>query len=64
MAILQDQPRDTGLNIELLEEISAYFRAVRKKYAQFEGSLRGVDSRILVAQVPGGMLTNLEGQLK
>ena len=64
VAILQDQPRDTGLNIELLEEISAYFREVRKKYAQFEGSLRGVDSRILVAQVPGGMLTNLEGQLK
>ncbi|HBW99452.1 MAG TPA: oxaloacetate decarboxylase subunit alpha, partial [Gammaproteobacteria bacterium] len=64
VAMLQDQPRDTGLDIELLEEISAYFRAVRKKYAQFEGSLRGVDSRILVAQVPGGMLTNLEGQLK
>lgn len=64
VAMLQDQPRDTGLNIELLEEISAYFREVRKKYAQFEGSLRGVDSRILVAQVPGGMLTNLEGQLK
>ncbi len=64
VAILKDQSRDTGLDIELLEEISAYFRAVRKKYAQFEGSLRGVDSRILVAQVPGGMLTNLEGQLK
>ena len=64
VAMLQDQPRDTGLDIELLEEISAYFRVVRKKYAQFEGSLRGVDSRILVAQVPGGMLTNLEGQLK
>ena len=64
VAMLQDQPRDTGLDIALLEEISAYFRAVRKKYAQFEGSLRGVDSRILVAQVPGGMLTNLEGQLK
>ena len=64
VAMLQDRPRDTGLDIELLEEISAYFRVVRKKYAQFEGSLRGVDSRILVAQVPGGMLTNLEGQLK
>ncbi len=64
VAILQGQDRDTGLDIELLEEISAYFRDVRKKYAQFEGGLRGVDSRILVAQVPGGMLTNLEGQLK
>ncbi|MDH3532310.1 MAG: biotin/lipoyl-binding protein, partial [Gammaproteobacteria bacterium] len=42
----------------------AYFREVRKKYAQFEGGLKGIDSRILVAQVPGGMLTNLESQLR
>ena len=48
----------------LLEEIAAYFREVRKKYAKFEGTLRGVDSRILVAQVPGGMLTNMESQLQ
>ncbi|EGH6985584.1 biotin/lipoyl-binding protein, partial [Salmonella enterica subsp. enterica serovar Havana] len=47
-----------------LESIAAYFREVRKKYHAFEGQLRGYDSRILVAQVPGGMLTNLEGQLK
>ena len=53
-----------NLDIHLLEEIAAYFREVRKKYVKFEGSLRGVDSRILVAQVPGGMLTNMEGQLK
>ena len=46
------------------KKIAAYFRNVRKKYAKFEGQLRGVDSRILVAQVPGGMLTNLENQLK
>jgi oxaloacetate decarboxylase alpha subunit len=48
----------------LLEEIATYFRDVRKKYVSFEGTLRGVDSRILIAQVPGGMLTNMEGQLK
>ncbi|MDC0464890.1 sodium-extruding oxaloacetate decarboxylase subunit alpha [Pseudomonadales bacterium] len=64
VAILQGTERDTGLNMVLLEEIAAYFREVRKKYAAFEGALRGIDSRILVAQVPGGMLTNLEGQLK
>jgi oxaloacetate decarboxylase alpha subunit len=64
VAIFQGSERDTGLNLELLEEISAYFREVRKKYAKFEGSLKGVDSRILVAQVPGGMLTNMENQLK
>ena len=64
VAIFQGSERDTGLNLELLEEIAAYFREVRKKYAKFEGSLKGVDSRILVAQVPGGMLTNMEGQLK
>ncbi|MEH6588716.1 MAG: sodium-extruding oxaloacetate decarboxylase subunit alpha [Halioglobus sp.] len=64
VAILEGTGRDTGLDIVKLEEISAYFREVRKKYASFEGSLRGVDSRILVAQVPGGMLTNMESQLK
>jgi oxaloacetate decarboxylase alpha subunit len=64
VAALEGQERDTGLNLKLLEEIAAYFREVRKKYAKFEGSLRGVDSRILVAQVPGGMLTNMESQLK
>ena len=64
VSIYKDTARDTGLDIERLEEIAAYFRAVRKKYAKFEGSLRGVDSRILVAQVPGGMLTNLENQLR
>ncbi|MGI9288685.1 MAG: sodium-extruding oxaloacetate decarboxylase subunit alpha [Pseudomonadales bacterium] len=64
VAILADTERDTGLDINLLEEIAAYFREVRKKYAQFEGALRGVDSRILVAQVPGGMLTNMENQLR
>ena len=64
VAIFADGERDTGLDIVQLEEISAYFREVRKKYASFEGSLRGVDSRILVAQVPGGMLTNMESQLR
>ncbi|EAA5276951.1 oxaloacetate decarboxylase, partial [Salmonella enterica subsp. enterica] len=55
---------DTGLDILKLESIAAYFREVRKKYHAFEGQLKGYDSRILVAQVPGGMLTNLESQLK
>ena len=64
VSIFKGQPRDTGLDIEKIEEIAAYFREVRKKYAQFEGSLRGMDSRILVAQVPGGMLTNMESQLR
>ena len=64
VSIFKGQERDTGLDINKIETISAYFRDVRKKYAQFEGSLRGVDSRILVAQVPGGMLTNMENQLR
>jgi oxaloacetate decarboxylase alpha subunit len=64
VAILEGTDRDTGLDINLIEEIATYFRGVRKKYAKFEGSLKGVDSRILVAQVPGGMLTNLENQLR
>ena len=64
VSILEGTERDTGLNIHKLEEVASYFRGVRKKYAPFEGALRGVDSRILVAQVPGGMLTNMESQLR
>ncbi|MEI2562250.1 sodium-extruding oxaloacetate decarboxylase subunit alpha [Vibrio metoecus] len=64
VAMLQGTPRDTQLKLEQLEPIAAYFRDVRKKYAKFEGQLKGVDSRILIAQVPGGMLTNMESQLK
>ncbi|WP_028303931.1 sodium-extruding oxaloacetate decarboxylase subunit alpha [Oceanospirillum maris] len=64
VAALQGTDRDTGLDLLLLEDIAAYFRQVRKKYAKFEGALRGTDSRILVAQVPGGMLTNMESQLR
>jgi oxaloacetate decarboxylase alpha subunit len=64
VAMLEGTGRQTGLDIVKLAEIAAYFREVRKKYASFEGSLRGVDARILVAQVPGGMLTNMESQLK
>jgi len=64
VAIYEKTARDPGLNLTLLEEIGQYFRKIRKKYAQFEGSLQGIDSRILIAQVPGGMLTNMENQLR
>jgi oxaloacetate decarboxylase alpha subunit len=62
--IFKGTPYDTGLDIKLLLEIAAYFREVRKHYKQFESSFLGADTRILVSQVPGGMLSNLEGQLK
>ncbi len=64
VASLHGRERDTGLDLQKLERVAEYFRGIRKKYAQFEGSLKGVDSRILVSQVPGGMLTNMESQLK
>jgi oxaloacetate decarboxylase alpha subunit len=64
VSILDHGPRKTGIDMEQLEEIDAYFRKVRPKYAKFEGSLKGIDPRILLAQVPGGMLTNMESQLR
>ncbi|MFT4836258.1 MAG: oxaloacetate decarboxylase alpha subunit [Psychromonas sp.] len=64
VSIVEGEARDTGLELPKLAEISAYFRDVRKKYVKFEGELKGVDPRILIAQVPGGMLTNMESQLK
>jgi len=64
VAMAEGSARDTGLDMVKLAEVAAYFRDVRKKYAKFEGSLKGIDARILLAQVPGGMLTNMEMQLK
>lgn len=64
VSIVEGSQRDTGIDLENLEGIAAYFRDVRKKYASFEGALKGVDARILTAQVPGGMLTNMENQLR
>jgi oxaloacetate decarboxylase alpha subunit len=62
--ILQETPRDTGLDLNLLAEISAYFAAARKHYAKFESGLTGVDVRVLQFQIPGGMLSNLVSQLR
>ncbi|WP_020678267.1 sodium-extruding oxaloacetate decarboxylase subunit alpha [Geopsychrobacter electrodiphilus] len=64
VAITAETERATGLDLPLLQEIAAYFHEVRKKYAKFEGSLKGIDARIILAQVPGGMLTNMESQLR
>jgi oxaloacetate decarboxylase alpha subunit len=63
-AIVYGTGRDTGLDFDKMANIANYFRDIRLKYAQFEGSLKGIDARILTAQVPGGMLTNMESQLK
>ena len=64
VAIMGETDQATGLDMALLQEIADYFTVVRKKYAKFEGSLKGIDARIIMAQVPGGMLTNMESQLK
>jgi oxaloacetate decarboxylase alpha subunit len=62
--ILKGTEYDTGLDTALLLEIAAYFRETRKNYKKFESSFLGADTRILASQVPGGMLSNLESQLK
>jgi oxaloacetate decarboxylase alpha subunit len=64
VSIVEGTERDTGIDLAEMEEVATYFRDIRKKYAKFEGALKGVDARILTAQVPGGMLTNMESQLK
>ena len=64
LAIFEGQDREINLDLDALEEISVFFKEIREKYSEFEGNLKGVDSTILVKQVPGGMLSNLESQLK
>ena len=62
--MLKGTDMDTGLDTSALLEIAAYFREVRKHYSSLESSFLGADTRILLSQVPGGMLSNLESQLK
>ncbi|MCH2263668.1 MAG: pyruvate carboxylase subunit B [SAR86 cluster bacterium] len=64
ISMFQGRDQDFGLDISLLGKISDYFKAIREKYSEFEGTLKGIDSSMLVKQVPGGMLSNLESQLK
>jgi pyruvate carboxylase subunit B len=60
----KDTDFDTGLDLEALQEIGLYFHEVRKKYHQFESEFTGIDTRVQVNQVPGGMISNLSNQLK
>ncbi len=60
----KDTPYDTGLDLELLQEIGFYFREVRKKYHQYESEYADIDTRVQINQVPGGMISNLSNQLK
>jgi len=64
LSIFEGQEREINLDLEALEEVSNFFKDIREKYAEFEGGLKGVDSTMLVKQVPGGMLSNLESQLR
>ena len=64
LAIFEGQDREINLDLNALEEVSDFFKEIREKYSEFEGGLKGVDSTMLVKQVPGGMLSNLESQLK
>ncbi|MBT6347474.1 MAG: sodium-extruding oxaloacetate decarboxylase subunit alpha, partial [Nitrospina sp.] len=64
VAGLKGTPRDPGLDLDLLEEINDYFTEVRKNYAEFESDFNGVDINILKSQIPGGMISNMENQLR
>ncbi len=64
VAALRDTPYDTGLDLELLQEIGFYFKSVREKYRRFESEFTGLDTRVQVNQVPGGMISNLTHQLR
>ncbi|MBI5875395.1 MAG: pyruvate carboxylase subunit B, partial [Deltaproteobacteria bacterium] len=61
---LKDTPYDTGLDIAMLAEIAEYFRKLRKKYKRFESEYTGINTKTLVVQIPGGMISNLAVQLR
>ncbi|MBN2706987.1 MAG: oxaloacetate decarboxylase subunit alpha [Deltaproteobacteria bacterium] len=64
VASLQGTEYDTGLDLEAMAEIADYIKDVRKKYNAYESGFTGVDTNVLIYQVPGGMMSNLESQLR
>ncbi|MDO8426068.1 MAG: sodium-extruding oxaloacetate decarboxylase subunit alpha [Deltaproteobacteria bacterium] len=64
VAALRDTPYDTGLDLALLSDIADHFREVRKKYKRFESEYTAINTKTLVVQIPGGMISNLAHQLK
>ena len=68
VAAFKDTPCDPGLDMELLMEISEYFRGLRQKYYDpihlIDPMSERVDTSILIHQIPGGMFSNLISQLK
>lgn len=64
VAALRSTPYDTGLDLELLSDIADYFRAIRKKYKKFESEYTAINTKTLVVQIPGGMISNLANQLR
>lgn len=61
---LRNTPWDTKIDLNLLSEINDYFLQLREKYKEFESKFTGVDISVLKHQIPGGMLSNLESQLR
>lgn len=64
VAALGETAMDTGLNLDKLAEIAAYFRKVRKKYKRYESEFTGINTKVLISQIPGGMISNMASQLK
>jgi len=68
VAALKDTPYDPGLDMQLLYEISEYFREIREKYYDplrlIDPKAERVDASIIIHQIPGGMFSNLLEQLK
>ena len=67
VAALAGTPYDTGLDLKKLNEVSRHFTELRHKYLQnglLNPKMLEVDTKALIYQVPGGMLSNLVSQLK
>jgi len=59
---LRHTPRDTGLDINAVREISHYWQAVRETYAAFEAGVSFPASEVYLHEMPGGQFTNLRAQ--
>jgi len=63
VAMLEGTPFDTGLDLKKIEECAEITKQIRKKYKKYETEYAGVNAKVLIHKIPGGMISNMVAQL-
>jgi methylmalonyl-CoA carboxyltransferase 5S subunit len=62
--MLEGMGYETRVNLDLVDKVKRHFQKIMPKYKEFASNFDGAETGIFKSQIPGGMLSNMESQLK